>query len=112
MAWDDVAVVDVDLFEHGGVEELAGPVAAAPVDGGTTRREPEGEFHHVLPVVEARRFDGIYYTARHGPAFLERSIAVFGTPSTAKLFTLSTGPVPAGLVDEVARDFGLTVLPL
>ena len=57
-------------------------------------------------------FDGIYYTARHDPAFLERSIAVFGTPSTAKLFTLSTGPVPAGLVDEVARDFGLTVLPL
>ncbi len=43
----------MDFVEHGGVEELAGPVAAAPVAGSTTRREPEGEVHHVLPVVEA-----------------------------------------------------------
>lgn len=56
-------------------------------------------------------FDGTYYTARHDPAFLERSVAVFGTASAAKLFTLSTGPVPVDLVNEAARDFGLIVLP-
>lgn len=56
-------------------------------------------------------FDGIYYTARHDPAFLERSVAVFGGPSTTKLFTQSTGEVPADLVEEVTRDFGLIVLP-
>lgn len=56
-------------------------------------------------------FDGIYYTARHDPAFLERSVAVFGTPSAAKLFAASIGPMPASLVHEVAHDFGLIVLP-
>ena len=53
------AAFHVQAFEHGGVEQLAGPVAAAPVAGGTTRREPEGEFHHVLPVVEARVEDAL-----------------------------------------------------
>ncbi|MDA8297988.1 MAG: hypothetical protein M0004_15675 [Actinomycetota bacterium] len=47
-----MAVADVDFIEHGGVEELAGPVAAAPVAGGTTRREPDRKVHDLLPVVE------------------------------------------------------------
>ena len=56
-------------------------------------------------------FDGIYYTARHDPAFLERSVAVFGAAGGHKLFTASTAPIPALLVDQAAREFDLLVLP-
>jgi hypothetical protein len=52
--FDGVAVADVDLVEHGGVEQPPGPVAGPAVGGGTTRREPHGEVHDFLPVVEAR----------------------------------------------------------
>jgi len=39
-------------------------------------------------------FDGIYYTARHDPAFLERSVAVFGGSGDQKLFATSTTRFP------------------
>ncbi|MGH9068658.1 MAG: RES family NAD+ phosphorylase [Acidimicrobiales bacterium] len=55
--------------------------------------------------------DGIYYTARHDPAFQERSVAVFGTSTASKLFAISVGPIPTALVNEVAHNFGLIVLP-
>jgi len=56
-------------------------------------------------------FDGIYYTARHDPAFLERSVAVFGASGEHKLFATSTSAIPSALVDEAAREFALLVLP-
>lgn len=55
--------------------------------------------------------DGIYYTARHDPAFQERSVAVFGGAGATKLFAQSTGPIPHNLVDHAAREFRLLVLP-
>jgi hypothetical protein len=56
-------------------------------------------------------FDGIYYTARHEPAFLERSVAIFGGPDDEKLFIVAANPIPQELAMEGARDFGLSVLP-
>jgi RES domain len=56
-------------------------------------------------------FDGIYYTARHDPAFLERSVAIFGGPDDEKLFIVAATPIPQELAMEAARDFGLLVLP-
>jgi hypothetical protein len=56
-------------------------------------------------------FDGIYYTARHDPAFLERSVAVFGGSGDRKLFATLTTVIPEALVDQAAREFGLLVLP-
>jgi RES domain-containing protein len=56
-------------------------------------------------------FDGIYYTARHDPAFLERGVAVFGGSGDQKLFATSTTAIPEALVDQAAREFGLLVLP-
>lgn len=56
-------------------------------------------------------FDGIYYTARHDPAFLERSIAVFGDESEAKLFAQNTEPIPDRLIADAEHQFNLIVLP-
>lgn len=56
-------------------------------------------------------FDGVYYTARHDPAFLERSVAVFGGPGEKKLFVVSTSAVPSAVMEEGASEFGLLVLP-
>ncbi len=56
-------------------------------------------------------FDGVYYTARHDPAFLERSTAIFGGPGDDKLFAVSTYDIPPQLIEEGIREFSLLVLP-
>jgi RES domain len=53
--------------------------------------------------------DGVYYAARHDPAFRERSVAVFGGPDDDKLFIVNTYAIPDELVAEGARQFGLRV---
>ena len=56
--------------------------------------------------------DGIFYAARHDPAFTERSAAVFGNEDTGtKLFEVVTEPIPEALVDEACDEFGFTVWP-
>jgi hypothetical protein len=57
--FDHMAIAHVDLVEDGRVEELAGSVACLAVGEGTAGGEPEGEVHHLLPVVEARLDDGL-----------------------------------------------------
>jgi hypothetical protein len=59
----------------------------------------------------ASGFDGIYYTARHDPAFLERSAAVFGGAGDEKLFAVTTYPIPPDVIGQGITEFGLTVLP-
>jgi RES domain len=54
-------------------------------------------------------FDGVYYTARHDPAFLERSVAVFGSPEDAKIFAVSSNPIPPEVIAEGVIEFGLLV---
>ncbi len=56
-------------------------------------------------------FEGVYYTARHDPAFQERNIAVFGGPEADKLFTATSDDIPPSLVHEGERGFGLLVMP-
>jgi hypothetical protein len=56
-------------------------------------------------------FDGVYYAARHDPAFIERSVAIFGSAADEKLFITSTNPIPDSLILEGTRQFGLLVLP-
>ncbi len=59
----------------------------------------------------AAGFDGVYYTARHDPAFSERSIAIFGGSGDDKVFAASTSSIPDELVAEAERDYALLVLP-
>lgn len=56
-------------------------------------------------------FDGIYYTIRHDPAFIERAVAVFGGSGEQKLFVASTAPIPDAVIGQGARDYALLVLP-
>lgn len=61
-------------------------------------------------------FDGIYYTARHDPQFRERSVALFGSPDDLidgrhKRFEVTTTPIPAEVVQELTKEFGIPVLP-
>jgi hypothetical protein len=55
--------------------------------------------------------DGVYYAARHDPAFTERCVAVFGGEGDDKLFMVSTGDIPLDLVREAEHMFGLIVSP-
>lgn len=56
-------------------------------------------------------FDGIYYTARHDPAFQERSVAVFGGPGDNKLFATGINDIPDDVIRQGAVEFNLWVLP-
>jgi hypothetical protein len=58
-------------------------------------------------------FDGIWYSARHDPTGLNRSVAVFGTaPSDLDRFRWElTQPIDEAIVEEVAETFGIEVLP-
>ena len=62
-------------------------------------------------------FDGIYYAARHDPEFTERSIALFGSSSDMredehKSFESTTRAIPQDALDELAREFGVLVVPM
>lgn len=67
--------------------------------------------HQLAGELYSLGFDGIYYTARHDPAFQERSVAVFGGSGDDKLFAQTTGPIPASLISEAETEFDLVVLP-
>ncbi len=62
----------------------------------------------------AAGFDGIYYAARHDPSFVERSIALFGPAGSTeggKPFDIINGTIPDDLIDQVAAEFRLHLLP-
>lgn len=59
----------------------------------------------------AAGFDGVYYTARHDPAFQERSVAVFGGSGDTKLFVSASHDIPEDLIEQGVRQFSLCVLP-
>lgn len=59
----------------------------------------------------AAGFDGVYYTARHDPAFQERSVAVFGGAGDTKLFVSASYDIPDELLRQGVREFHLAVLP-
>lgn len=54
--------------------------------------------------------DGIRYYARHDPGFHLTSMALFSS-AAAVLDQDTWGPIPADLVREAEREFGLLVLP-
>jgi len=47
------------LVEDGGVQQPPRPGATPTIGGGAARREPQGEVHDLLPVIEARVEDGL-----------------------------------------------------
>lgn len=62
--------------------------------------------------LHANGFDGIWYSARHDPSGVSRSIAAFGqSPFDADRFTWTTFDLPQdGLLEEVAMTYGIEVL--
>jgi hypothetical protein len=59
----------------------------------------------------AAGFDGVYYTARHDPAFQERSVAIFGGPGDTKLFATARNEIPDEVLRQGAIEFDLWILP-
>jgi hypothetical protein len=58
-------------------------------------------------------FDGIWYSARHDPAGTSRSVAVFGRSPLDELRLTWSAPeqIAPDLLDEIARRFGIEVVP-
>ena len=59
----------------------------------------------------ATGFDGIRYRLSHDPAQREVGVALFDAAGEQDYPVRKTEPVPAGVVDEARRRFGLVVAP-
>lgn len=59
----------------------------------------------------AANFDGVRYRLSHDPSQRELGVALFGTAGEASFPVRKSEPVPAAVVDEARRRFGLVIAP-
>jgi RES domain len=118
----DTVIPEVEL-EARALSSLVAPKRSRLADctvSGARRFGITGAIHtqpdYALPrawaeALAAAGFDGIRYRLSHDPSQRELGAALFGTAGDAALPVRKTEPVPAEVVDDARRRFGLVVAP-